>query len=297
LSAFDISKIGQPTDFSTSALEAEAGIAYAKATNDTIALHLDGTYMPPIFGVVPVWEKVFEVVSGVVPEEHFFSVVHGEQDMIFHKPLKSGIELKSRATGQSVSLKDSGTTLVVKSESFDNETDELVLEQYFTMFFRGVNGENSVGEPHDMGIDLDLYKTEIERSEESENFVAKVQVHFDDDQTFRYAQASGDFMPIHIDEEFAKSVGLPGMIIHGLCTMAAASWAAIQELCESDPTKLTRIAVRFSKPLRPGDDLVTRFYRDDSLENEGSCLTYFLSSNRVSDGEMILTKALVEVIK
>lgn len=297
MTAFNISKIGEPTEFSTALLEPDAGIAYAKATNDPTALHLDGTFMPPIYGVVPVWEKVFEVVSGVVPEEHFFSVVHGEQDMIFHKPLKSGIELKSRAIGQSVAVKESGTTLVVKSESFDNSTEDLILEQYFTMFFRGVDGELSVGEPHDMGINLELYKQEMSMGDQSKNFVAKVQTHFDDDQTFRYAQASGDFMPIHIDEEFAKSVGLPGMIIHGLCTMATASWAAIDQLCSGDPAKLARIAVRFSKPLRPGDDLVNMFIKDDSLENEGACSTYFLSSNRVSDGETILTNALVEVMK
>ena len=38
--------------------------------------------------------------------------------------------------------------------------------------------------------------------------------------TVRYAGASGDFNPIHIDEEFAKQVGLPGRILHGLWTMA-----------------------------------------------------------------------------
>ena len=38
--------------------------------------------------------------------------------------------------------------------------------------------------------------------------------------TYRYAGASGDFNPIHIDEEFARSVGFPGRILHGLWTMA-----------------------------------------------------------------------------
>ena len=45
-------------------------------------------------------------------------------------------------------------------------------------------------------------------------------------------------MPIHLDEEFAKSVGLPGIIIHGLCTMAFTSWAAIQNLAAGDPDRL-----------------------------------------------------------
>ena len=37
----------------------------------------------------------------------------------------------------------------------------------------------------------------------------------DDDQTYRYSEASGDPMPIHLDEEFAKQMGLPGIIAHG----------------------------------------------------------------------------------
>ena len=51
-------------------------------------------------------------------------------------------------------------------------------------------------------------------------------VHVDDDQTFRYRDASGDQMPIHVDEDFAKNVGLPGIIAHGLCTMAMTSQAS-----------------------------------------------------------------------
>lgn len=48
---------------------------------------------------------------------------------------------------------------------------------------------------------------------------------FDADQTFRYAEAAGDPMPIHLDDEFAKAVGLPGIIVHGLCTIAFVSHA------------------------------------------------------------------------
>ena len=44
----------------------------------------------------------------------------------------------------------------------------------------------------------------------------------------RYAGASGDFNPIHIDEEFARSVGLPGRILHGLWTMAQVARAVTE---------------------------------------------------------------------
>ncbi len=61
--------------------------------------------------------------------------------------------------------------------------------------------------------------------------------------TVRYAGASGDFNPIHIDEEFAKAVGLPGRILHGLWTMAQVARA--QTEAADGPASLKRLAVQF----------------------------------------------------
>src|ERR1700742_5180836 len=61
--------------------------------------------------------------------------------------------------------------------------------------------------------------------------------------TVRYAGASGDFNPIHIDEEFAKAVGLPGRILHGLWTMAQVARA--QSEAAGSPEKLRRLSVQF----------------------------------------------------
>jgi acyl dehydratase len=61
--------------------------------------------------------------------------------------------------------------------------------------------------------------------------------------TVRYAGASGDFNPIHIDEEFARSVGLPGRILHGLWTMAQVARA--QTEAAGGPERLKRLSVQF----------------------------------------------------
>jgi acyl dehydratase len=60
----------------------------------------------------------------------------------------------------------------------------------------------------------------------------------------RYAGASGDFNPIHIDPEFAKAVGLPGNILHGLYGMALVARASI-EAVGGDPRSLKRLSVQF----------------------------------------------------
>jgi acyl dehydratase len=61
--------------------------------------------------------------------------------------------------------------------------------------------------------------------------------------TVRYAGASGDFNPIHIDEDFARQVGLPGRILHGLWTMAQVARA--QTEAAGGPHALRRLSVQF----------------------------------------------------
>ncbi len=72
--------------------------------------------------------------------------------------------------------------------------------------------------------------------------------------TVRYAGASGDFNPIHIDEEFARSVGLPGRILHGLWTMAQVARA--QTEAAGGPDRLKRLSVQFRGMGLPEQEVV-----------------------------------------
>ena len=72
--------------------------------------------------------------------------------------------------------------------------------------------------------------------------------------TFRYAGASGDFNPIHIDGEFARTVGLPGRILHGLWTMAQVARA--QSEAAGGPEHLRRLSVQFRGMGMPEQEIV-----------------------------------------
>ena len=74
--------------------------------------------------------------------------------------------------------------------------------------------------------------------------------------TVRYAGASGDFNPIHIDEEFAKQVGLPGKILHGLWSMAQVARA--QTEAGGGPHALKRLSVQFRGMGVPEHEVVVR---------------------------------------
>ena len=72
--------------------------------------------------------------------------------------------------------------------------------------------------------------------------------------TVRYAGASGDFNPIHIDEAFAQSVGLPGRILHGLWSMAQVARAATE--AAGGPESLRALSVQFRGMGALGEELV-----------------------------------------
>jgi acyl dehydratase len=74
--------------------------------------------------------------------------------------------------------------------------------------------------------------------------------------TYRYAGASGDFNPIHIDEAFAKQVGLPSRILHGLWTMAQVARA--QTEAAGGPEHLKRLSVQFRGMGVPEQEVVVK---------------------------------------
>jgi acyl dehydratase len=248
---FDVAALDQWSEDREFKVEAARTTAYAAATNDTNPKHTAGELAPPLFAVVPVWESIGPVVARVTPPDVLMRVVHGAQDIRFHRPIVPGDVLRSRAAPLGIGVRGSGTTLVVKTESRD-AAGELVNEQYFTLFFRGVSdGEGGGQTAPDHKLPAEIKATPP---------VAEATYTIDADQTFRYADASGDRMPIHLDDALARALGLPGIIVHGLCTMAFAGRAVVEEVAGGDSARLRRLAMRFSRPLLPGQTVTTRIY-------------------------------------
>ncbi|MER6664893.1 MaoC/PaaZ C-terminal domain-containing protein [Amycolatopsis japonica] len=249
---FDPGGLGKWTDESRFEVTRERLIEYAKATNDPIPAHLAGDVASPVFAIVPVFESLMEPALEVVPVGLFGRIVHGEQEFRFHRPIRPGDKLVSRARMTGYEGLPNGTRGTIHLECRTDGGD-LVNEQYVTLFVRGFDTGETRGE---LGPDH-----KFDESLRSQAPVAKVNQHVDDDQTYRYAPAAGDPMPIHLDEEVAKDSGLPGIIAHGLCTMAFTSWALLTEVAGSDVDRLKRFAVRFAKPVLPGQDLTTHIWR------------------------------------
>ena len=259
---------------------------YAAATNDPIEQHRNGDVANPVFAIVPVFESLMEPALEVVPLSLMGKVLHGEQDFRFHRPIRPGDTLVSRARMTGWEGMPNGTRACVHLET-RTDAGELVNEQFVTLFVRGFDNGDSIGElAPGHKFDETLYAA---------GPVAEAKAHVDDDQTFRYSPASGDPMPIHLDEEFAKEMGLPGIIAHGLCTMAFTSWAVLTEVGGSDVSRLKRLAVRFAKPVLPGQDLTTSIYRTGPAElGRGDGVTTY-AFETAAEGDPVIRDGLAEI--
>ncbi|MFD9888568.1 MaoC/PaaZ C-terminal domain-containing protein [Amycolatopsis sp. NPDC059027] len=278
---FDPSGLDKWTEENRFEVTRERLVEYAKATNDPIERHLAGEVASPVFAIVPVFQSLLEPALEVVPPSLFGNVLHGEQDFRFHRPIRPGDKLVSRGKMIGYQGLPKGTRATVYLETRD-EDGELVNEQYVMFFVRGFD----TGE--ERGILAPEHK--FDEALRANSAAGKVSQHVDDDQTFRYGPAAGDPMPIHLDEEIAKASGLPGIIAHGLCTMAFTSWALLTEVAGSDVDRLRRIAVRFAKPVLPGQDLSTTIWRAGSADG----VTSYAYETKVGD-TVVISDGLAEI--
>jgi acyl dehydratase len=236
-------------DYGTKSYEvtAEAIERYARATNDLNERYLAGedSVASPIFPVVPAFATMGEVAMDPELQADVLRLVHGSEEHILHRPIRPGDTLQCHAVLESVEKKETGETFTVKVTE-TNQDGEVAAEVRGTMFIRG-SGSG---------------KKSSSQEQPQREIVYEEATKVDEDQTQRYAEASGDHNPIHLDEDVARMAGLPRTINHGMCTMAIATKGAVNGLAGGDPTRIKRVAVRFSKPVFPGEELTTRFWQD-----------------------------------
>lgn len=231
---------------------AEATQKYARAVNDDNPRFVDGArdlIAPPLFPVVYHPHALGQAIRDPELGIDFKRALHGEQDMRYHAPIRPGDEITTAARIDSIREKGTGETIALELVSH-NQTGELVESTLFTLFVRGPSGAT----PRDRS------REKAEPSRPSGNPIARLTQQLDADQTFRYAEASGDRTKIHLDEGAARRAGLPGIIGHGLCTMAFVSKSLVDELAGGDPTRLARISLRFAQPVIPGEKIETSIW-------------------------------------
>jgi acyl dehydratase len=270
--------VGKEYPSSTFEVTADHVERYARATNDENERYLSGDDIvaPPVFPVVPAFNSFMTAAMDPELGADLLRLVHAAEEHVFHEPIKAGDVLTVTAVLESVEKKETGETFTVKGTE-TNQDGQVVAEVRGTMFIRG-SGSGS--------------RSAAAASPEGEREVVYEETtKVDEDQTFRYAEASGDHNPIHLDESTARMAGLPGIILHGMCTMAMAAKGAVNGLAGGDPTRIARVGVRLSKPVLPGQELTTRFWR----EAEGAGVATYGFETYNPDGVAVIKNGIVEV--
>ncbi|MEV4754437.1 MaoC/PaaZ C-terminal domain-containing protein [Micromonospora sp. NPDC049559] len=237
MASFDESVVGRWSDERRFDVTAEGLAAYADAVGSP----------SPVYAVVPTMELVFAVAGTAAPADLRARVVHGQQDLFFHRPLRVGDRVAVRAAVVGLHGKRSGTVATIRVQTRDAR-GELLNEQYVTEFYRGVPTGLSVGTP------APALPAEPPAGEPVRTATHPLPA----DLPRRYADASGDHNPIHLDDGAARAAGLPGVIVHGLASLAIAGRAVLP-----DAADVSRLSCRFTRPIAPGDTLTTRVWANE----------------------------------
>jgi acyl dehydratase len=146
-----------------------------------------------------------------------------------------------------------GAILTMKRALTDAETGEPLADVRITVFLRGNGG---------FGGDSDPLPAPHVVPDRAPDQIGAIETR--PDQAIIY-RLSGDYNPIHIDDGVAQAAGLPGPILHGLCTYGIACRSVLRAFCQDDPATIRRFDARFTSPVYPGDLIITEMWRDDDV--------------------------------
>ena len=282
-SGLDPNIIGRIYTGTTKIVVPEKTMAYAKATNETNPLYyeLDENKLaiPVLFPVTMVIAPLKEMVRDDTLNFDVTQMIHGEQELLYFRPLRPWDKIKTKLELESIDIKESGDILWLKTSGSTEE--ELVFEMRAGIFFKKPRKRSRPVKPR-------VKEEPIEKQ-----IIINKQMKVTSDQSVRYAAASGDENPIHLDKDVAIAVGLPDIILHGLCTLAFATQAIVDGLVSGDPTKVKRVKARFSKPVFMNNTLTTEGWLLE--EKEKSKIIGFDTKNE--SGEIVLKFGSIELLK
>lgn len=181
-------------------------------------------------------------------------VLHGEQRLTIHRPLPPAATLLASTRISEVVDKGAGKGAIITfTATVRLEDGEPLYTTDNVIFARGNGGfggpSSSAHRPHPIPArDPDMvHVTETRR-----------------DQALFY-RLNGDRNPLHAEPGFARRVGFPEPILHGLCSYGIACRAVLASVCGHDPARMTCFDVRFTSPVFPGETIHTDIWVDGDV--------------------------------
>ena len=264
--ALNRSLVGRSYPQVTTQVTLEALQKYARAYNDDNLRYFEpsapgGIIAPPMFNAVVTWLPLITAISDPELNVDLLRLLHRGQDMQFFAPIRPDDRISASATIISIESGKAGENITIDLDA-SNQHRQTVSHTRFTALIRRRRVRDTPAR---------------ERSPDSMTTSRKplfeVSQTIDHDQTVRYAEASGDWNPIHLDNSMARMAGLPGIIVQGLCTMAFTSKTIIDQACCCNPARLGRLAASFAHPVFPGDTIKTTVWREYGRDG-AMCFSY-----------------------
>jgi acyl dehydratase len=226
---------------------------YSAATNDPSPVYFGaGAIAPPMMHARLLRDLLFGLMEDPELGLDMLHLLHGEHDLRIHRHPRPWDVVTRRATLDHIEQKDKG--VLVEGTLWGFIDGQPAVEARTAFFVRGQRlapvgtGHRSRPRP----APLPDRAPDVQRS-----------FPVDADQSHRYAEASLDRNPVHIDPEVARAAGFTDVILHGLCTMALSGAALLKAVAFGDARVLRRLAVRWTRPVQNGTTLTLRAWRDE----------------------------------
>ncbi len=203
----------------------------------------------PTYGVIPPFFAISEVVNVPGLEFNPMHLLHGETELVLHKPLPPAATLTNKARVAAVYDKKKGASVVLNVTTTD-EAGDLVCTNIYTLFIRGLGGFGGPSGPATATPTPAVPARAPDFVQEDSTEVWQALLY----------RLSGDTNPLHADPAMAAMGGFSKPILHGLCTFGFAGRAVLAACCGNDPARLKGIKVRFARPVVPGERLRTEIW-------------------------------------
>jgi acyl dehydratase len=251
---------------------------YAAATNDNSpAYQGESGIAPHMLHTRMFKECMFQIAADPELDLDMLRLVHGEHDATFHLPVKAWDLMQVR--GELVRVDEKSSGLLVTSKVYGFVDGELAVEAKTAFFIRAKKKKPAPDA---------AAKKAAPKPAPAEPPAPDYEIQFkvDEDQSYRYAKASLDDNPIHVDPDTAKAAGLPSVILHGLCTMAMSGKSVLDQLADGDPRRLKRLGVRFASPVFNSSELTTQGWETENGSN------FIVRDER---GKVVIANGVVEL--